>query len=76
MAGTQAGGKLAAQKITANDPDFYKKIGSKGGSAKVPKGFATMTPEERRAAGKKGGKVSRKYGAENAKAKLSLAPVL
>lgn len=30
MAGTKAGGKKAAAKNLANDPDFYRKIGAKG----------------------------------------------
>ena len=31
MAGTREGGKKAAAKNLANDPDFYKRIGAKGG---------------------------------------------
>ena len=31
MAGTKAGGLKAAQKNLARDPDFYAKIGRKGG---------------------------------------------
>ena len=31
--------KEVATKLR-NDPDFYKKIGAKGGRARVPKGFA------------------------------------
>lgn len=31
MAGTKAGGKKAAQKNLAKDPNFYAKIGAKGG---------------------------------------------
>lgn len=41
MAGTKAGGQAAAitnkKKFGA---DFYSKIGTKGGGAQVPKGFA------------------------------------
>lgn len=32
MSGTHAGGKQAAETNKSNDPDFYKKIGQKGGS--------------------------------------------
>lgn len=31
MAGTKAGGRKAAETNMRNDPDFYRKIGSKGG---------------------------------------------
>ena len=40
MAGTRIGGLKAREKNLAKDPDFYKKIGQRGGQAKVPKGFA------------------------------------
>lgn len=39
---------------------FYEDIGAIGGKAKVKKGFACMTPEQRSAAGKKGGSISRR----------------
>ena len=42
-----------------------REIASKGGKAKVPKGFALMTPEQRSAYGVKGGSVS-KIGASRA----------
>jgi hypothetical protein len=36
--------------------DYYKKIGSRGGRAKVStKGFGSATPEQRREWGRKGG---------------------
>lgn len=60
LSGSVAGGKLAAQKNLASNPSFYRDIGSIGGKAKVPKGFALMTPEQRSAAGKKGGSVRRR----------------
>lgn len=55
----QLGGKKAAAKNLAKDPDFYKKIGKLGGSVrgddlKVPKGFARDREAARRA-GKIGG---------------------
>lgn len=59
MAGTVEGGKRAAEKNLASDPEFYNKIGSMGGKKGaadgVIKGFAAMTPEKRREAGRKGG---------------------
>lgn len=60
MAGTVTGGKLAAQKNIANDPDFYKKIGSKGGKNGVGtlKGFAA-NPTLASIAGARGGKISK-----------------
>jgi general stress protein YciG len=69
MAGTLIGGKKAAAANLARDPDFYKKIGKIGGSApnETPKGFAAMTPEKRSAAGKVGGKISRRTGVKNVK---------
>lgn len=43
---------------------YLASIGSKGGSAKVPKGFSTLTPEQRSANAKKAAATRRK----NAKA--------
>lgn len=42
MPGTSQGSKLAAQKNLAKDPDYYKKLGSRGGKVPTtkPKGFA------------------------------------
>ena len=67
MAGTKEGGMKAAAKNLLNDPDFYKKIGKKGGSAftHYPKGFAS-NPELARIAGKKGGTISRRKKAVEA----------
>lgn len=61
MAGTVAGGRLAAKKNLANDPDFYKRIGHIGGSAPrtQPRGFAASHELAVRA-GKLGGAVSRR----------------
>lgn len=61
MAGTKIGGQKARDKNLASDPDFYKRIGQKGGSAisKYPKGFAA-DPELARTAGAKGGRISRR----------------
>jgi general stress protein YciG len=62
MSGTVEGGKRAAAKNLAKNPDFYRVIGKLGGSAPnaTPKGFAAMAPELRRLAGKKGGAASRR----------------
>ena len=62
MAGTRIGGLKAKKANLANDPDFYAKIGSKGGSSisKYPKGFAAMSAEKVSAAGRKGGRISKR----------------
>lgn len=68
MSATVAGGKAAAEtNKRLYGEDFYKKIGSKGGSAPTTrlKGYAAMSPEKRREAGKKGGSRS-KRGKANA----------
>lgn len=65
MPGTRIGGQKAAKKnIKLYGPDFYRIIGSKGGQAKdgKPKGFAAMSIEKVKAAGRKGGKKSRRTG--------------
>ena len=56
-----SGGKLTAQKNLAKDPDFYRKLGSRGGKAKTtkPKGFAA-DKNNARTAGATGGRYSRK----------------
>lgn len=54
------GGIQASKKIKAKDPDFYKRIGAMGGRAKVPKGFALMDKDRRKACGFKGGTISRR----------------
>jgi len=59
MAGTKAGGKLAAAKNLAKDPLFYAKIGKKGGHNGRTGGFAA-NPDLARIAGAKGGRISRR----------------
>lgn len=59
MAGTLEGGKKAAIKNLARDPDFYKNIGRIGGRNGNTGGFAA-NPELARIAGAKGGKKSRR----------------
>lgn len=61
MSGTREGGlkTVAVIKETYGE-DFFKRIGSKGGKWTGVKGFAAMTPEQRREAGRKGGTLSRR----------------
>ena len=59
MAGTKAGGLKAAQKNLQKDPNFYAKIGAKGGRNGNTGGFAA-NPELARIAGAKGGRISRR----------------
>lgn len=68
MAGTKAGGKKAAAKNLAKDPNFYARIGAKGGKNGRTGGFASsvvgedgLTGAERaRIAGARGGRISRR----------------
>lgn len=65
MAGTAKGGKSLRETMIkrygseAAWKDHLRQIGRKGGSAKVKKGFATLTPEEHRLLSSKGGSRSR-----------------
>lgn len=59
MAGTKAGGLKAAAKNKAKDPNFYAKIGKKGGERGHTGGFAA-NPALARVAGAKGGRISRR----------------
>lgn len=54
-------GKRTAQKLRALDPDYFKKLGSKGGrrGRGSEKGFAA-NPSLARTAGAKGGRISRR----------------
>ena len=63
MAGTVNGGKKAAAKNLAKDPNFYAKIGRKGGQNGKTGGFAA-NPELARIAGAKGGRISRRRKAD------------
>lgn len=68
MAGTKAGGQKAAAKNLAKDPNFYAKIGARGGQNGRTGGFASsekgsdgLTGAERaRIAGATGGRISRR----------------
>jgi len=59
MAGTKEGGRKAAAKNLQRDPEFYAKIGARGGRNGHTGGFAA-NPELARIAGKKGGEISRR----------------
>lgn len=67
MAGTKEGGKKAAAKNLARDPDFYAKIGRKGGQNGRTGGFAA-NPELARIAGAKGGRISRRRATKTTEA--------
>lgn len=57
MSANRQGGLKAAATNKANDPDFYKKIGKKGGqNSKRP-----LTTEEARRIGKLGGRPKHSY---------------
>ena len=62
MSGTKAGAMKAKKTIVErHGEDHFQKIGSIGGKRKSPlKGFGGMTPEKRRTAGAKGGRISRR----------------
>ena len=66
MAGNREGGLKAAAKNKARDPDFYAKIGRKGGKAGHTGGFAANR-ELASEAGKIGGRISKR-----GKAKVNL----
>ena len=60
MAGTKEGGKKAAKtNKKLHGKNFYKELGRLGGKACVPKGFA-LNIERARAAGQKGGRISKR----------------
>lgn len=74
MAGTKAGGLKAKQRnLEKYGPDFYKRIGAKGGRNGKTGGFASdvvgddgLTGRERaKIAGAKGGKISRRGPAKD-----------
>ena len=48
------------RRYGTNWREMQREAGRKGGSAKVSKGFALMTKEQRIAAGRKGGTISRR----------------
>lgn len=74
MPGTIEGGRKAAAKNIAKDPDFYRKIGAIGGRNGTTGGFATYEPcdcplvpgehHKAKCAGTKGGRKSRRQKKE------------
>ncbi len=70
MAGTVDGGKKAAAKNLAKDPNFYAKIGRKGGQNGKTGGFAA-NPQLARIAGAKGGRISRRRKTSDVTAKAA-----
>lgn len=61
MSGTKSGGQAAARTNKQRYGDgFYARLGSLGGSVRTAKGFAKMPKEKVRAAGRKGGAISRR----------------
>jgi general stress protein YciG len=59
MAGNMIGGRKAADKNLAKDPDFYRRIGAMGGSKSTTGGFYA-NPELAKRAGSIGGKISKR----------------
>jgi general stress protein YciG len=59
VAGTKAGAAKATAKILARDPNFFKRIGKRGGSNGNTGGFAANR-ELASVAGTKGGRISRR----------------
>ena len=61
ISGTVAGGKKAAlTNKLRHGADFYAQIGKKGGKNGHTGGFASMTPEQVKACGAKGGAISKR----------------
>lgn len=71
MAGNTAGGKkAAATNKERHGDDFYSRIGRLGGLVSTPTGgFAAMSPEKRREAGRKGGHKSSRLGIKTGEGK-------
>jgi len=59
MAGTIEGGRKAAQANLAKNPNFYREIGARGGANGRTGGFYGNS-ERARAAGAKGGAISKR----------------
>lgn len=59
MVGSREGGLKAAKRNLERDPDFYRRIGQKGGRNGHTGGFAA-NPVLARLAGAKGGRISRR----------------
>lgn len=55
MPGTKTGALHAAETNKKRDPDHYRRLGQKGGKAKVAKGYSMADPETRIELGRQGG---------------------
>lgn len=55
MPGTKSGALHAAETNKKRDPDHYKKLGQKGGKARVAKGYSMAEEEVRVKMGRLGG---------------------
>lgn len=63
MAGTREGGLKVRAKLLAADPDYYSRIGTKGGAKSRGGGFAHMAahdPKLHSKVSQKGGRISRR----------------
>lgn len=58
MPGTKEGARKARETNLKRDPNFYAKIGKKGGEKEVPKGYS-MNLRLASLSGKLGGRISR-----------------
>lgn len=61
MTATSEGNKKGSETKLKNDPDYFRKIGALGheswkANGRKPRGFSTVTPEQRREWGRMGGK--------------------
>jgi hypothetical protein len=71
MAGTKAGSVQGVKTNLARDPEFYKKIGAKGGAVNHPETrYFRKYPEVAMVAGARGGKVSRRPGSVKSEVKI------
>ena len=69
--GTKEGSRKAVASILAKDPDFFKKIGRKGGRVSTPHGGFGYSHEHAVECGLKGGTISRRTGVKNGYKRLS-----
>lgn len=62
MVNAKSGALEMRDRFLAQDPDYYVKLGQKGGKVKKtkPGGFAVLSPEQRREVSAKGGRASRR----------------
>lgn len=60
MVATREGNLKIKEILLAKNPDHFKELGSRGGKVKGRKGFAAISEAKRRAAARKGGKISRR----------------